>query len=62
MCIRDSWSPSSNAPQGKLELWIEILSPPQALAIKPKMLTPPQPLQGELRVVVWAIRELVIGG
>ena len=54
------WSPCSLAPQGKLELWLELLSPPQALAAKPKLLHPPTALECELRVVVWSVRELVL--
>ena len=50
------WNPSSNVPQGKLELWLEVLSPPQALASKPKILHAPRPLACELRVVVWSVR------
>ena len=46
------WSPCSLAPQGKLELWLELLSPPQALAAKPKLLHPPTALECELRVVI----------
>ena len=49
------WSPASLAPQGKLEVWVEILTPPQALASKPKVLRAPSALDCELRVVVWKV-------
>ena len=56
------WSPASLAPQGKLELWVEILTPPQALASKPKVLRAPALLECQLRVVVWSVTELEIRG
>ena len=40
-------------------MWLEILSPPQALAAKPKVLNAPLAMETELRVVVWSVRELV---
>ena len=52
------WTPASLAPQGKLEMWLEILTPPQALASKPKTLNAPLAMETELRVVVWSVREL----
>jgi len=56
------WSPASLAPQGKLEMWVEILTPPQALASKPKVLRAPAALECQLRVVVWGVHELEIRG
>lgn len=56
------WSPASNSPQGKLEMWLEILSPAQSLASKPKVLQPPAALECQLRVVVWSVKELVLQG
>ena len=56
------WSPASLAPQGKLEMWLEVLTPPQALATKPKVLRAPAALECQLRVVVWGVHELEIRG
>jgi len=56
------WSPASLAPQGKLEMWVEILTPPQALTLKPKVLRAPSALDCELRVVVWRVLELETRG
>jgi len=56
------WSPASLAPQGKLEMWVEILTPPQALTMKPKVLRAPSALDCELRVVVWRVLELETRG
>lgn len=56
------WSPASLAPQGKLELWVEVLTPPQALASKPKVLRAPSALECQLRVVVWGVHDLEIRG
>ena len=56
------WSPASLAPQGKLEMWVEILTPPEALANKPKVLRAPSALDCQLRVVVWGVHDLAIKG
>jgi len=56
------WSPASLAPQGKLEMWVEVLTPQQALASKPKVLRAPMALECELRVVVWGVHELEVAG
>ena len=56
------WSPASLAPQGKLEMWVEVLTPPQALKSKPKVLRAPSALECQLRVVVWGVHELEVPG
>jgi len=56
------WSPASLAPQGKVEMWVEVLTPQQALASKPKVLRAPSALECELRVVVWSVVELEVSG
>ena len=56
------WSPASLAPQGKLEMWVEVLTPQQALASKPKVLRAPSALDCELRVVVWGVHDLDVRG
>jgi len=52
------WSPASLAPQGKLEMWLEMLTPAQALAVKAKPLKPPMQIECQLRVVVFSVVEL----
>ena len=47
---------------GKLEMWLEMPTPPEALKNKPKVLNAPLAMDVELRVVVWSVRELVIHG
>ena len=54
------WSPASLAPMGKLEMWLEMPTPPEALKQKPKVLNAPLAMEVELRVVVWSVRELLI--
>lgn len=56
------WSPASLAPMGKLEMWLEMLTPPDALKSKPKVLNAPLAMDTELRVVVWSVRELILDG
>jgi len=56
------WTPASLAPQGKLEMWLEILTPAQALAVKARELKPPARLECQLRVVVYAVVELEYRG
>ena len=56
------WSPASLAPMGKLEMWLEMPTPPEALKQKPKVLNAPLAMEVELRVVVWSVRELVLNG
>jgi hypothetical protein len=51
---------ASQAPQGKIELWLEILSPQEA-KINPLLdLKPPSPMEYELRVIVWETKNVVI--
>ena len=40
------WSPASLAPMGKLEMWLEMPTPPEALKNKPKVLNAPLRLVG----------------
>ena len=39
-------------------MWVEVLTPQQALASKPKVLRAPSALDCELRVVVWGVHDL----
>ena len=46
----------------QLEMWVEVLSPPQALASRPKVLRAPSALECELRVVLWGVHEFSAKG
>lgn len=51
---------ASNASQGTLELWLEILKP--AVATKNPIwdIHPPPPIPYELRVIIWGVRDCAI--
>jgi hypothetical protein len=51
---------TSRASQGKIELWVEILTPQEAKVSPLLDLKPPNPLEYELRVIVWETRDVVI--
>ena len=46
--------------QGKLEMWVEILTLDQARTITPVPISPPQPEEWELRVVVWETNDCTL--
>ena len=48
--------PGSKRLQGKLEMWIDLLTKPQAALLDPVDIRPPQIQRFELRVVVWSVR------
>eukprot|EP00298_Acanthocystis_sp_HF-20_P017867 c21850_g3_i3.p1 GENE.c21850_g3_i3~~c21850_g3_i3.p1 ORF type:complete len:931 (+),score=389.39 c21850_g3_i3:170-2962(+) len=50
---------SPKISQGKVELWVDILTPEQALAAPMQALERPTPAQFTLRVVIWNCREIV---
>ncbi|KAA6376211.1 MAG: hypothetical protein EZS28_028262 [Streblomastix strix] len=58
--IRALWSPSSSFCQGKLELWIEILTPEEARLTPIKNIGPPKAEQLELGVVIWNTKEVIL--
>jgi hypothetical protein len=47
---RTLWNPSSTNPQGQLKLWIDILTKEEAQNNPPEPISPPVPLDFELRV------------
>eukprot|EP00033_Pygsuia_biforma_P002484 GCRY01002754.1.p1 GENE.GCRY01002754.1~~GCRY01002754.1.p1 ORF type:complete len:1277 (-),score=458.89 GCRY01002754.1:265-4095(-) len=57
---RTLWSPNSSNPQGKLQMWIEILEAEEALNIPRSPISPPSPEAFQLRAVVWNTKEVVL--
>eukprot|EP00762_Andalucia_godoyi_P001218 ANDGO_04901.mRNA.1 Synaptotagmin-4 len=57
--FRTLWTPKSTSPQGKLELWLEILTRDQAMKTRPTPISPPAPLKFELRCIVWGTKDCV---
>ncbi|KAK2952288.1 putative C2 domain protein [Blattamonas nauphoetae] len=57
--FRTLWSPGSSFPQGKLEMWIEILTPEEARLNPPKQISAPTIEKWQLRVVVWNCADVV---
>jgi len=47
----------STAPQGKLKLWVEIITPEQAKRIPMFDVKPPPPIQFELRAIIWSVKD-----
>lgn len=56
---RALWNPGSSFPQGKIELWLEIMTPEEARLNPPKPIAPPTVENWELRCVVWNTKEVV---
>ena len=52
--------PGSKRLQGKLEMWIDLLTKQQAALLDPVDIRPPQIQRFELRVVVWSVRTFPI--
>jgi hypothetical protein len=48
--------PGSNRFQGKVEMWIDLMTKPQAATLDPVDIRPPQIQNFELRMVVWSVR------
>ncbi len=59
---RTLWNASSSSPQGKLKLWIDILTLEQAKVSPIIDISPPLPLQYELRVIVWDVKNIDMRG
>lgn len=55
--LRTLWTDVSRCPQGRLEMFVEVLTPEEAARIPPKNIAPPQPKPFELRLVVWQTRK-----
>jgi len=57
--FRTLWSALSSFPQGKLKMWIELLSPEEAAVQEPYPIAPPRKEPFELRIIVWETRNVV---
>ncbi|KAJ3432654.1 c2 calcium-dependent membrane targeting [Anaeramoeba flamelloides] len=56
---RTLWAPTSSNPQGKVEMWLEILTEEQAARTPQTPLEPPKPDQFEIRAIVWNTKDVV---
>jgi hypothetical protein len=56
---RTLWTPSSSNPQGQLKLWVDIMTPDEAKKNPPEPISPPAPINYELRVIIWDTKEVV---
>ncbi|KAJ5067739.1 c2 calcium-dependent membrane targeting [Anaeramoeba ignava] len=56
---RTLWAPTSRNPQGKLEMWIEILTEEEARNTPKTPLEAPKPESFELRAVAWNTKDVV---
>ena len=63
---RALYNPPSTTPQGTLECFVEIYTAQQADAYPPQKITPPEPQEWELRVIVWNVdnmpKDVDLGG
>lgn len=55
---RTLWSPLSSAPQGQLDLWLDILTHAEAKAHPLVDIAPPPPEEYEIRLIVWQTKEV----
>eukprot|EP01156_Anaeramoeba_ignava_P017863 Anaeramoba_ignava/a90184_286.p1 GENE.a90184_286~~a90184_286.p1 ORF type:complete len:1304 (+),score=348.32 a90184_286:131-4042(+) len=56
---RSLWCPTSTNPQGKVEMWVEILTEEQARNTPQTPLNPPVPENFEIRSVAWNTKDVV---
>eukprot|EP00743_Colponemidia_sp_Colp-15_P011268 GILK01012542.1.p1 GENE.GILK01012542.1~~GILK01012542.1.p1 ORF type:complete len:1447 (-),score=299.86 GILK01012542.1:238-4578(-) len=56
---RPLFCPTSKNPQGKLELWVDIMPEAEARRVPMLNITPPPPEPWELRVIVWQTKDVV---
>jgi hypothetical protein len=57
--FRTLWSSLSAFPQGKLKMWIELLTPEEAAAQEPYPIAPPRKEPFEMRIIVWETKNVV---
>ena len=57
---RSLWNPVSSNPQGLLKMWVEILSPEDAIKFPPLDISPPKPMDYELRCIVWEAKGMAL--
>eukprot|EP01006_Ploeotia_vitrea_P043964 TRINITY_DN66795_c5_g1_i1.p1 TRINITY_DN66795_c5_g1~~TRINITY_DN66795_c5_g1_i1.p1 ORF type:complete len:1371 (-),score=823.25 TRINITY_DN66795_c5_g1_i1:1409-5521(-) len=58
--FRTLWTDVSKSPQGKLEMFVEILSKSDAKRTPPRVIAPPPPKEFELRVIIWETKDCVL--
>jgi hypothetical protein len=56
---RTLWNPCSSNPQGQLKLWVDILTPDEALKNPKEHIAPPEPLEVEVRLIIWQAKNVV---
>eukprot|EP01091_Cochliopodium_minus_P016955 TRINITY_DN6513_c0_g1_i1.p1 TRINITY_DN6513_c0_g1~~TRINITY_DN6513_c0_g1_i1.p1 ORF type:complete len:1344 (+),score=430.13 TRINITY_DN6513_c0_g1_i1:61-4092(+) len=56
---RNLWTPTSSNPQGKLKMWIEIMTEMEAANTPIEVISPPVPIPFELRAVIWNTKDCV---
>lgn len=57
---RNLWTDTSRAVQGKLEMFLEVLTEKEAARLPIKNIAPPPPKPFEMRMVVWETKNVVI--
>eukprot|EP01129_Flabellula_baltica_P015819 TRINITY_DN818_c0_g1_i2.p1 TRINITY_DN818_c0_g1~~TRINITY_DN818_c0_g1_i2.p1 ORF type:complete len:1117 (-),score=284.37 TRINITY_DN818_c0_g1_i2:362-3712(-) len=60
--LRNLYNPKSRISQGKLELWIDIMTPEEAKATPAEDITPPQPERWQIRAIVWNVADVETQG
>eukprot|EP00002_Diphylleia_rotans_P017881 TRINITY_DN346_c0_g1_i6.p1 TRINITY_DN346_c0_g1~~TRINITY_DN346_c0_g1_i6.p1 ORF type:complete len:885 (-),score=181.91 TRINITY_DN346_c0_g1_i6:446-3100(-) len=60
--FRTLWSPDSSSPQGKVEMWLEILTLEEARQTPPTPISAPAAEPYELRVIIWNTEKVSLGG
>jgi len=57
--LRDLFNPSTRHSQGKIELWVDIMTEDDALKNPPEDISPPKAQGWQLRVVIWETTDVV---
>jgi len=57
--LRPIFVPTSKIAKGKLELWVDIMTPEQARKNPPENIEPPQPERWEVRAIVWNVENVL---
>jgi hypothetical protein len=54
--------PTSKMERGKLELWVDIMTPEEARKNPPEDIRPPQPERWQVRAIVWTVSKVIFDG
>jgi len=60
--LRPIYVPISKMVQGKLELWVDIMTPEEARLNPPEDIRPPEPERWQVRTIIWTVNNVIFDG